>query len=216
MTPPPRRTQRERSEASRARLLEAAVSCLAERGYAGTTIPEVLRRAGLSNGAMWRHFPSKAALLAAAAVHAEESFLASAVRAPSRADRDDAARLDGAVQAIWKFSQTEAFQAVIELLRASRADPEIRDQLAAVDAAMAAATTRWFVAAVGPPIAEHPRTAANLRQLVLAIHGAALTAEMRNPASAARLLRELTQTARLLFGLEPAVAAPKRASAAAS
>jgi AcrR family transcriptional regulator len=165
---------------------------------------------------MWRHFPSKAALLAAAAVHAEESFLASAVRAPSRAGRDDAARLDGAVQAIWKFSQTEAFQAVIELLRASRADPEIRDQLAAVDAAMAAATTRWFVAAVGPPIAEHPRTAANLRQLVLAIHGAALTAEMRNPASAARLLRELTQTARLLFGLEPAVAAPKRASAAAS
>jgi AcrR family transcriptional regulator len=165
---------------------------------------------------MWRHFPSKAALLAAAAVHAEESFLASAVRAPSRADRDDAGRLDGAVQAIWRFSQTEAFQAVIELLRASRADPEIRDQLAAVDAAMAAATTRWFVAAVGPPIAEHPRTAANLRQLVLAIHGAALTAEMRNPASAARLLRELTQTARLLFGLEPAVAAPKRASAAAS
>jgi hypothetical protein len=39
---------------------------------------------------------------------------------------------------------------------------------------------------------------------------------MRNPTSAARLLRELTQTARLLFGLEPAVAVPKGASAAAS
>jgi AcrR family transcriptional regulator len=205
MTQPVRRTQRERSEASRTRLLEAAVSCLADRGYAGTTMPEVLRRAGLSNGAMWRHFPSKAALLSAAAVHAEETFLSAAVPTTRRSDSDDADRLDRAVKALWQFSQTEAFQAVIELLRASRADQDIRDGLGAVDEALAAATSSWFVAAVGPRIADHHRSAANLRQLVLAMHGAALTAEMRSTASTARLLRELQQTARLLFGLEPEV-----------
>jgi AcrR family transcriptional regulator len=203
MTRPVRRTQRERSEASRARLLEAAVSCLAERGYAGTTMPEVLRRAGLSNGAMWRHFPSKAALLSAAAVHAEEAFLSAAVPTTRRSDSEDADRLDRAVKALWQFSLTEAFQAVIELLRASRADQDIRDGLGAVDEALAAATARWFAAAVGARLAEHPRSAANLRQLVLAMHGAALTAEVRTAASTARLLRELQQTARLLFGLEP-------------
>jgi AcrR family transcriptional regulator len=214
MAPPARRTQRERTEASRARLLEAAVSCLAERGYAGTTLPEVLRRAGLSNGAMWRHFPSKAALLSAAAVHAEEAFLGAAVPSTSRPRTGEADRLDRAVKALWQFSQTEAFQAVIELLRASRADEDIRAGLGAVDAALAAATTRWFVTAVGPDVADHPRAGANLRQLVLAMHGAALTAEMRTPAGTARLLRELQETARLLFGLDVAAATSRRQSAA--
>jgi AcrR family transcriptional regulator len=202
-----RRTQRERRESSRTRLLEAAVSCLAERGYAGTTLPEVLRRAGLSNGALWRHFPSKAALLAAAAVHAEQSFLTADVRLGGR-DQDDAARLDAAVGALWEFSKTEAFHAVIELLRASRFDSEVHADLSSVDEALAGATTRWFAKAVGPGLAAHPRAATNLRQLILAVHGAALTADLRNPTSAQRLLRELKQTARILFGLERVAAAP--------
>src|SRR5581483_10029359 len=62
-----RRTQAQRRAASRARLLDAAVDCLAERGYGGTTLPEIVRRAELSNGALWRHFRSKNELLVAAA-----------------------------------------------------------------------------------------------------------------------------------------------------
>src|SRR4051794_696858 len=75
----PRRSQAERRADSRQRLLDAALACLAEAGYARTTFAAVLARAGLSNGAMWRHFPSKAQLFLAAV--AETADLAPGRRA---------------------------------------------------------------------------------------------------------------------------------------
>lgn len=49
--------------ATRARLLEAAAELLAEGGYAAASVAAVADRAGLSAGALYRHFPSKADLL---------------------------------------------------------------------------------------------------------------------------------------------------------
>ena len=66
-TSPTRRTQTERSEAMRARLLEATLSCLETEGYAGTTISKIVERAKVSRGAPVHHFPSKNALIEAAA-----------------------------------------------------------------------------------------------------------------------------------------------------
>ena len=80
----PRRTQRDRRESSRARLLDATLECLAEAGYAGTSFPAILRRAGLSNGGLWRHFRSKAELLAAAMLHSEKLLKAAVERPPRR------------------------------------------------------------------------------------------------------------------------------------
>ena len=59
--PPPRqrRTQAERTTETRRRVLDAAVECLIDRGYAKTTVEEVARRAGVSLGAERHHFPSK-------------------------------------------------------------------------------------------------------------------------------------------------------------
>lgn len=48
-------------------LVDATVACLAERGYAGTTTAEVGRRAGVSAGGLFRHFPSRLDLVLAAA-----------------------------------------------------------------------------------------------------------------------------------------------------
>ncbi|MBV8062134.1 MAG: TetR family transcriptional regulator, partial [Nevskia sp.] len=45
--PRARRTQAERSDAMRRRLLAATVDSLAEDGYAGTTLSSVVRRAGV-------------------------------------------------------------------------------------------------------------------------------------------------------------------------
>ncbi|MGJ9412820.1 TetR/AcrR family transcriptional regulator [Aeromicrobium sp. CF4.19] len=62
-----RRTQAQRREATVAALVDATVTCLAERGYAGTTTAEVGRRAGVSAGGLFRHFPSRLDLVLAAA-----------------------------------------------------------------------------------------------------------------------------------------------------
>ena len=64
--PPARRTQQERRDSTRTRLLEATVECLVELGYARTTTLAVAQRAEVSQGALFKHFPTKAALLGAA------------------------------------------------------------------------------------------------------------------------------------------------------
>jgi AcrR family transcriptional regulator len=53
---------------TRERILEAAMELFAQDGFAGTTIAEIERRAGLApgSGSLYRHFPSKEALLKAA------------------------------------------------------------------------------------------------------------------------------------------------------
>jgi AcrR family transcriptional regulator len=51
---------------TRERLLAAAADVFAERGYDGTRVADIAAAAGVSNGALYAHFDSKAELLAAA------------------------------------------------------------------------------------------------------------------------------------------------------
>jgi AcrR family transcriptional regulator len=48
---------------TRSRLLDAAAEVFCERGYEGTTVAEVARRAGLTTGAIYANFRDKAELL---------------------------------------------------------------------------------------------------------------------------------------------------------
>src|SRR5687767_1563795 len=65
----PRRTQQQRREETRRRLLDATIQVLVEQGYARLTTVEVAQRAGVSQGAVFTHFDTKADLLAAAVEH---------------------------------------------------------------------------------------------------------------------------------------------------
>ena len=51
---------------TRQRLLRAAADVFAERGYDGTRVADIAAAAGVSNGALYAHFSSKADLLVAA------------------------------------------------------------------------------------------------------------------------------------------------------
>ncbi|WP_068923961.1 TetR/AcrR family transcriptional regulator [Planobispora rosea] len=51
---------------TRERLLRAAAEVFAERGYDGTRVADIAASAGVSNGALYTHFGSKAELLVAA------------------------------------------------------------------------------------------------------------------------------------------------------
>ena len=61
------------AEATRQLLVSVARELFAERGYAGTSIEEIIRRAGVARGALYHHFPGKDALFRAVydAVQAE-------------------------------------------------------------------------------------------------------------------------------------------------
>ena len=67
--PVERRSNAERSAETKERILEATLECLSEKGYAATSTNKVVRRAGVSRGALVHHFSSKSELVAAAAVH---------------------------------------------------------------------------------------------------------------------------------------------------
>jgi AcrR family transcriptional regulator len=65
-----------RGEATRARLLDAAVELLEEGGYAAASVAAIARRSGVAAGALYRHFPSKAELFVEVFRSAAEEELA--------------------------------------------------------------------------------------------------------------------------------------------
>jgi AcrR family transcriptional regulator len=71
----PRRTQAERSETTRKKLIEAALVLLRERGYGGLRSNEVSDRAGVSRGAQLHHFPTKYELILATLRYLNEQML---------------------------------------------------------------------------------------------------------------------------------------------
>jgi AcrR family transcriptional regulator len=60
-----------RSEETRAQITAAAARALAERGYGGVRVQDIARRAGVTTGAIYKHFPGGRAEVIAAAVEAE-------------------------------------------------------------------------------------------------------------------------------------------------
>jgi len=123
-----RKTQEERREQSRSRLLEAAVQCLVEDGYHGTTLTAISRRARLSLGCLQHHFPSREELLIAAVRWLFERRRAEFLEAFSRLpDTDD--RVARAIDLLWQVINGDSFLAYLELVVAARTDARLRRAL---------------------------------------------------------------------------------------
>ncbi len=122
------RRQEERSAATRTRLLEGTFECLVELGYARTSTPEILRRCGLSRGAMLHHYPTRADLVAAAVDYVLQrqldEFEVAFTALPGGADR-----AAWAIEQLWASFSGPSHYAWLELVMASRTDPALRDRV---------------------------------------------------------------------------------------
>lgn len=129
---PEERPRQQRAVETRAALLDAAIDCLVERGYAATTTIETARRAGVSRGAQLHHFPTKAELLAAAVEHLMErrrdEFRKAFANLPPETDR-----VDAAIDTLWSMFEGPCFVAWAELWLAARTDRDLAAKLREVD-----------------------------------------------------------------------------------
>lgn len=138
----PRRSREQRTSDSRQRILDAAVACLVESGYAGTTTLTIQARAGVSRGRLLHHFPSKETLLVAAAQHLAATRFASdglAVADLPAVEEEPEARIDRVVEEMWSTFRQPYFWASVELWTAARTDPALAAALLPAERRLGAA-----------------------------------------------------------------------------
>jgi len=176
-SPVPRGRREERTATSRTRILDAAVACLVESGYAGATTLRIQARAGVSRGRLLHHFPSRDALLVAASRHLATERLRSAgerIRLLSRG-LADAQQLDRAVELMWETFSEPHFWAAVELWTAARTHPDLRESLLPEERAVGAAIRAETDALYGPEIVRHARYPQVRELLFTSMRGVGLT-----------------------------------------
>jgi AcrR family transcriptional regulator len=190
--PHPRRTQQQRREETRRRLLDATITMLVEQGYARLTTVDVAKRAGVSQGAIFTHFDTKADLLCAAVEHLFprliQDYLAGLSGLPSGRDR-----ISSAIQMLWTVFQRPELQAAIELYVAARTDPELQAALASMEGPHRENLVR-VARELFPEAASHPEFEAVIELVIDAVQGGAIgrVARPDDPAIH-RMLKVLTR-----------------------
>lgn len=171
------RSRAVRTADSRALILDAAVACLVEDGYAGASTLAVQARAGVSRGRLLHHFPSRADLLVAAAGHLVTTLLAEVEQraAALMADQPPGPeRVDRAIELLWATFQEPPFWAALELWVAARTDPSLRGALRDHEPRLRAAIRAVADGIWGPEIARSPRYADLCELLFTSMRGVAL------------------------------------------
>ncbi len=124
-----RPSQAERREATRKRILDATLACLAKYGYAGTGVAQVVAKARVSRGAWSHHFRSMDALILEAAQSLMQRVyerLGVVLRELGAAD----AGMRGMIHTAWReFYASEVNDIYLELLIASRRNPKLAAKL---------------------------------------------------------------------------------------
>jgi AcrR family transcriptional regulator len=125
--PPLRRTQAERSEATRSDLIAAARGLFAERGYAAVGTEEIVRAAGVTRGALYHHFSDKRGLFEAVYSQIEAELAERISKGALEANAD---------------GPLEAMRAGAEMFLRACTEPEVQ-QIALLDGPAVLGWDRW-------------------------------------------------------------------------
>lgn len=125
--------QAEKSAMTRNAILEAAIQCFIDLGYANTTTALIAEYAGVSRGAMMHHFPSRASVLKATIEYLHDKRLTEFSKTMSNIDDPEKIltrdRVEQFVKAAWEYVNQPFSIAFMEVLMASRSDEELREVL---------------------------------------------------------------------------------------
>jgi AcrR family transcriptional regulator len=128
-----RRTQSERREETRGRLLDATIESLIEVGYAGTTIRRVTELAGVSQGAQSHHFPHRVDLVTSAFERLAEERIERYRKRARELPPDRGERLRALLDLLWEDFSSPVFTVAVKLWVAAAEDEELRERLVPVE-----------------------------------------------------------------------------------
>ncbi|WP_434633758.1 TetR/AcrR family transcriptional regulator [Chromobacterium sp. CV08] len=121
-----RRTQQSRRESTIGKLVEAAIECLMESGYHGTSVQLICGRAGVSQGALFRHFATKNELMQPVGRKVVDDIFDAALGLASQlpASMPEEERIVALMKAL---VMSPRHIVLLELLMAARTTPDLRD-----------------------------------------------------------------------------------------
>nr|WP_296764493.1 TetR/AcrR family transcriptional regulator [Rhodococcus sp. (in: high G+C Gram-positive bacteria)] len=175
---PERRTQAERTAGTQAKLLDAAIECLVELGFAKTSTQEIARRAGVSRGAQLHHFPTKESLVTAAVEYLVDKRLEEILAANPDPERG--------VEVLSEAFSGPLFYAALELWVAARTDPALHEAMVPLERKVSEAIMGGATAIMGSRMSTE-----SIELSVELARGLAVSALFRTPDADAALRTRL-------------------------
>lgn len=196
-------TRAAQREATRQRILDAAVALLIKRGVAATTTVAVQEYAGVSRGALLHHFPSHAEMLAGTIdelVRRNEEAAHQALT--GRLDNLDP--VDRATRVLADAFSQPAYLAELELWAVARANPQLRAALRIAERRARPDLVRVFDTLFAP-LRDRSNYAAVATLSIEFVRGLALAGVLRSSAShRERVLNDWIESVRVLLDHNPA------------
>lgn len=144
-----REPRQDRSRATRARLLESAVSCLAELGWSGASVSVIAEHAGVSRGATQHYFPTREDLFTAALEHMAEVRLAEIRREAALLPLSGALHTRNVVGLLVRLYTGPPFRAALQVWAAASASEFLRELVLPLEAKLGREAHRAAIELLG-------------------------------------------------------------------
>ena len=167
------RTQQQRREETIARLLDASIDTIVEVGYARASAAVIARRAEVSDGALFRHFPTMGDFMAATAEEVMRRQLGLFAKRVAEIPADKPA-LEAALTILRDVTGNSTNTVMYELLVAARTDEKLKGTLKDVLTVYAANIYETARALPGAELIDDETFAALVAILTNAFDGAAI------------------------------------------
>lgn len=132
MNKPVRRTQAERSEETRRRIAKAAYEVIAERGHSAFRTAAVIAQAGVSQGAVLHHYPTKESLTLAAIDYALNLDREASLKRANSGDGDRRATLMAMAEDFRTFFHGNQFWVALDITMDAAKDATVAPEIRAI------------------------------------------------------------------------------------
>jgi len=123
-----RRSQEDRRQETRKKLIEATIKVINEKGFAAMRTGDITKKAGVTWGAAQHLFGGKTELLMQVSASVSESLI-DILKTDIELDLNPKSKLETIIDQTWEIYSSSIYFAMVEILRGTRKDPSIHDKL---------------------------------------------------------------------------------------